>query len=56
MEPTKPTDSDGEIALNELVREELGKEPSQDAVDYARELYERYRLPNSEEESNEEEA
>ncbi|GAA3754204.1 hypothetical protein HDA32_004358 [Spinactinospora alkalitolerans] len=31
--------------LDELVREELGEEPSQEAKDYARELYEKYRLP-----------
>ncbi|WP_181874313.1 hypothetical protein [Marinitenerispora sediminis] len=31
--------------LDDLVRAELGDEPSQDAKDYARELYERYRLP-----------
>ncbi|MDS1271972.1 hypothetical protein RIF23_16900 [Lipingzhangella sp. LS1_29] len=49
MEPTKRTDSDGDIALDDLVREELGDEPSQEAIDYARELYERYRLPTEEE-------
>ncbi|GAA3966082.1 hypothetical protein FOF52_11560 [Thermobifida alba] len=32
--------------LDELVREELGAEPSQDAKDYARRLYEKYRLPD----------
>ncbi|MDA8372057.1 MAG: hypothetical protein M0026_19635 [Nocardiopsaceae bacterium] len=42
--------------LDELVREELGDEPSQEAKDYARELYEKYRLPatptvNSEEDT-----
>ncbi|WP_169805225.1 hypothetical protein [Nocardiopsis trehalosi] len=31
--------------LDRLVREELGAEPSQEAKDYARELYEKYRLP-----------
>ncbi|MFC3995306.1 hypothetical protein ACFOVU_05245 [Nocardiopsis sediminis] len=31
--------------LDRLVREELGEEPSQEAKDYARELYEKYRLP-----------
>ncbi|MDT0304099.1 hypothetical protein [Streptomonospora wellingtoniae] len=33
--------------LDELVREELGDEPSQEAKDYARELYEKYRLPST---------
>ncbi|GAA3725903.1 hypothetical protein GCM10022402_03290 [Salinactinospora qingdaonensis] len=33
--------------LDELVREELGEEPSQEAKDYARELYEKYRLPQT---------
>ncbi|CAL9422141.1 hypothetical protein SUDANB121_01890 [Nocardiopsis dassonvillei] len=33
--------------LDELVREELGAEPSQEAMDYARLLYERYRLPEA---------
>ncbi|GAA1451854.1 hypothetical protein [Nocardiopsis tropica] len=32
-------------SLDDLVRDELGEEPSQEAKDYARELYERYRLP-----------
>ncbi|MDE3719878.1 MULTISPECIES: hypothetical protein [Nocardiopsis] len=32
-------------SLDDLVREELGAEPSQEAKDYARLLYERYRLP-----------
>ncbi|GAB2489982.1 hypothetical protein [Nocardiopsis aegyptia] len=32
-------------SLDDLVRAELGEEPSQAAKDYARELYERYRLP-----------
>ncbi|WP_017595638.1 hypothetical protein [Nocardiopsis potens] len=31
--------------LDDLVREELGEEPSQEAKDYARLLYEKYRLP-----------
>ncbi|TQN30898.1 hypothetical protein FHX37_0786 [Haloactinospora alba] len=31
--------------LDALVRAELGDEPSQEAKDYARELYEKYRLP-----------
>ncbi|MFC4560678.1 hypothetical protein ACFO4E_02280 [Nocardiopsis mangrovi] len=31
--------------LDRLVREELGDEPSQEAKDYARELYEKYKLP-----------
>lgn len=39
MDPKKPD-------LDELVREELGDEPSQEAKDYARELYEKYRLPD----------
>lgn len=34
--------------LDELVRKELGEEPSQEAKDYARELYEKYRLPEPE--------
>lgn len=34
--------------LDELVREELGEEPSQAAKDYARELYERFKLPTPE--------
>ncbi|MDA0563222.1 hypothetical protein LG943_02585 [Streptomonospora sp. S1-112] len=34
-----------EADLDDLVREELGDEPSQEAKDYARELYEKYRLP-----------
>ncbi|GAA4891596.1 hypothetical protein [Streptomonospora salina] len=33
--------------LDALVREELGDEPSQEAKDYARELYEKYRLPST---------
>ena len=32
-------------SLDDLVRDELGDEPSQEAKDYAHELYERYRLP-----------
>ena len=32
-------------SLDVLVRDELGGEPSQEAKDYARELYERYRIP-----------
>jgi hypothetical protein len=32
-------------SLDDLVRDELGGEPSQEAKDYARELYERFRLP-----------
>ncbi|WP_201294805.1 MULTISPECIES: hypothetical protein [unclassified Nocardiopsis] len=32
-------------SLDDLVRDELGGEPSQAAKDYARELYERFRLP-----------
>lgn len=31
--------------LENLMREELGDEPSQEAKDYARRLYERFRLP-----------
>ncbi|MFV2197415.1 MULTISPECIES: hypothetical protein [unclassified Nocardiopsis] len=31
-------------SLDDLVRDELGGEPSQEAKDYARELYERFRL------------
>ncbi|MFY7067296.1 hypothetical protein ACOQFV_15695 [Nocardiopsis changdeensis] len=34
-------------SLDDLVREELGAEPSQEAKDYARLLYERYRLPEA---------
>ena len=33
--------------LDDLVRDELGEEPSQEAKDYARQLYERYRLPHT---------
>ncbi|MEU3020578.1 MULTISPECIES: hypothetical protein [unclassified Nocardiopsis] len=36
---------DAKKSLDDLVRDELGDEPSQEAKDYARELYERYRLP-----------
>ncbi|CAM4057079.1 hypothetical protein GCM10009799_30580 [Nocardiopsis rhodophaea] len=43
-----------EPELDELVREELGEEPSQEAKDYARELYEKYRLPQPAEPSEEE--
>ncbi|AFR10007.1 MULTISPECIES: hypothetical protein [Nocardiopsis] len=32
-------------SLEDLLRDELGDEPSQEAKDYARRLYERYRLP-----------
>ncbi|MEV2277972.1 hypothetical protein AB0I72_20535 [Nocardiopsis sp. NPDC049922] len=32
-------------SLDDLVRDELGEEPSQEAKDYARRLYERFRLP-----------
>jgi hypothetical protein len=35
-------------SLDDLVRAELGEEPSQEAKDYARELYERYRLTPTE--------
>ncbi|WP_393916501.1 hypothetical protein [Halostreptopolyspora alba] len=38
---------DKKSELDDLVREELGDEPSQEAKDYARELYEKYRLPNT---------
>jgi hypothetical protein len=34
-----------ETELDDLVREELGSEPSQEAMDYARKLYEQYRIP-----------
>ena len=34
-------------SLDDLVRDELGEEPAQAAKDYARELYERFRLPTS---------
>ncbi|MCY9782476.1 hypothetical protein KIK06_01060 [Nocardiopsis sp. EMB25] len=34
-------------SLDDLVRDELGEEPSQEAKDYARQLYERFRLPAS---------
>ncbi|WP_460777969.1 hypothetical protein [Nocardiopsis nanhaiensis] len=36
---------DSKKSLEDLVRDELGDEPSQEAKDYARELYERYKLP-----------
>ncbi|WP_304453856.1 hypothetical protein [Nocardiopsis sp. YSL2] len=35
-------------SLDDLVRAELGEEPSQAAKDYARELYERFRLTPTE--------
>lgn len=49
---------DKKSELDDLVREELGDEPSQEAKDYARELYEKYRLPNmaAEETTSEEDA
>lgn len=37
--------SEAKKDLDDLVRDELGEEPSQEAKDYARQLYERYRLP-----------
>ncbi|CAM4189809.1 hypothetical protein NOGI109294_26840 [Nocardiopsis gilva] len=43
-----------EPELDELVREELGEEPSQEAKDYARQLYEKYRLPQPAEPPEEE--
>ena len=36
---------DSKKSLDDLVRDELGGEPSQEAKDYARQLYERYKLP-----------
>lgn len=36
---------DAKKNLENLMREELGDEPSQEAKDYARRLYERFRLP-----------
>lgn len=36
---------DSKKSLDDLVRDELGDEPSQEAKDYARQLYERYKLP-----------
>jgi hypothetical protein len=36
---------DSKKSLEDLVRDELGDEPSQEAKDYARQLYERYKLP-----------
>ncbi|GHC95033.1 hypothetical protein GCM10007079_46230 [Nocardiopsis terrae] len=39
---------DSKKSLEDLVRDELGDEPSQEAKDYARQLYERYRLPATE--------
>lgn len=41
-------------SLEDLVRAELGGEPSQEAKDYARRLYERYRLPAPAEEAEDE--
>lgn len=37
--------SETKKSLDDLVRAELGEEPSQEAKDYARQLYERYRIP-----------
>ncbi|MBE3000762.1 hypothetical protein IDM40_18970 [Nocardiopsis sp. HNM0947] len=39
--------SETKKSLDDLVRDELGDEPSQDAKDYARQLYERYRIPHT---------
>lgn len=36
---------DAKKNLEDLLRDELGDEPSQEAKDYARQLYERYKLP-----------
>lgn len=36
---------DAKKNLEDLLRDELGDEPSQEAKDYARELYERFKLP-----------
>ena len=36
---------DSKKSLEDLVRDELGDEPSQEAKDYARQLYERDNLP-----------
>ncbi len=36
---------DSKKSLDDLVRDELGDEPSQEAKDYARQLYERFKLP-----------
>lgn len=41
-------------SLEDLVRAELGGEPSQETKDYARRLYERYRLPAPAEETEDE--
>lgn len=38
---------DSKKSLEDLVRDELGDEPSQEAKDYARELYEKYKLPKT---------
>ncbi|HIY39768.1 MAG TPA: hypothetical protein H9836_01400 [Candidatus Nocardiopsis merdipullorum] len=43
--------SEAKKDLDDLVRDELGGEPSQEAKDYARQLYERYRLPTIDGES-----
>lgn len=45
-----------ETELDDLVREELGSEPSKEAVDYARRLYEQYRLPAASKSEADEEA
>jgi len=39
--------SETKKSLDDLVRAELGEEPSQEAKDYARQLYERYRIPQT---------
>ncbi|GHD21494.1 hypothetical protein [Nocardiopsis kunsanensis] len=39
--------SETKKSLDDLVRAELGEEPSQEAKDYARQLYERYRIPRT---------
>lgn len=39
--------SETKKSLDDLVRAELGEEPSQEAKDYARQLYERYRIPHT---------
>lgn len=39
--------SETKKSLDDLVRAELGEEPSQEAKDYARQLYERYRIPST---------
>ncbi|WP_017609601.1 hypothetical protein [Nocardiopsis xinjiangensis] len=39
--------SETKKSLDDLVRAELGDEPSQEAKDYARQLYERYRIPQT---------